>query len=117
MPSRYEIVGLLRRTRLPSASEAELQIAIERTLTDAAVTYERELRLGPADRIDFLCCDGVGIEAKVRYPKRAIYRQLERYARHDRITALILVTATAIGLPAALGGKPLFYVSLGRASL
>lgn len=84
----------------------------------AGVTgFEREVRLSLADRIDFLCDGGIGIECKARAGRRAIYRQLQRYSASDRISALILVTATAIGLPAAIGGKPAFLVSLGRASL
>jgi hypothetical protein len=54
---------------------------------------------------------------EARYGKRAIYRQLERYAAQPQIAALILVTGTAMGLPAAIGGKPVFIVSTGRASL
>lgn len=115
MPS--ELAKLLSRTRLPSGNEAALQLAIEQALRSAEVSFEREKRLSAADRIDFLAAGGIGIEAKVRYPKRAIYRQLERYAERIEVTALILVTGTAIGVPPALNGKPIFYVSLGRASL
>ncbi|WBO23956.1 hypothetical protein [Sphingomonas abietis] len=117
MSAAQDIAAVLRRTRMPSGSEASLQIAIGEALGHAGIDHEREKRLGPADRIDFLCAGGVGIEAKVKYPKRAIYRQLERYAAHDEVTALIIVTATAIGMPAQLNCKPVFYVSIGRASL
>lgn len=112
-----QITALLRSHRYPLGSEAALQQAIEDALTGASVDFEREARLGPGERIDFLVTGGVGIEAKTRCGKRIIYRQLERYARHEAVNALILATGTAIGLPPALNGKPLFYVSLGRASL
>lgn len=115
-PSATEITALLRRTRMRVSSEAVLQASIEDALTAAAVPYLREHRLSPADRIDFLC-GRVGIEAKARYNKRAIYRQLERYAAQNAIDALILVTGTAMGLPAEIGGKPVYIVSTGRASL
>jgi len=111
------LVALLRRARLLCGSEAALQRSIEDTLATAGVSFEREVRLGPADRIDFLAAAGVGIEAKVRYPRRSIYRQLERYAQHDAIAALVLVTGTALGLPPAINGKPLFFVSIGRSAL
>jgi hypothetical protein len=116
MPTASVITVLLRRTRMRVANEAALQTSIEDALVAATVPYTREHRLSPADRIDFLC-GRVGIEAKARYNKRAIYRQLERYAAHDAIDALILVTGTAMGLPAEIGGKPVYIVSTGRASL
>ena len=111
------ITATLRRSRLPVGNEGALQTAIEGALGRGGITFEREARISPADRVDFLAAGGIGIEAKARYPRRAIYRQLERYAQLDVITALILVTGTAIGLPAEINGKPLFHVSIGRASL
>lgn len=115
-PSAQEVTALLRRTRMRVGNEAALQQSIEDALATAGYTYEREARLSAADRIDFLV-GGVGIEAKARYAKRAIYRQLERYAAQPQIAALILVTGTAMGLPAEIGGKPVFIVSTGSTSL
>ena len=111
-----DITSALRRARLPVGIEAALQEAIGRALERSGVAFEREVRISAADRIDFLAAGGVGIEAKARYPRRAIYRQLERYAQQDAITSLILVTGTAIGLPAQINGKPIHHVSIGRAS-
>jgi hypothetical protein len=115
-PSAAEVARFLRRTRMRVGNEAALQQSIEDALAAAGLAYLREHRLGPADRIDFLV-GGVGIEAKARYAKRAIYRQLERYAAHDVIASLILVTGTAMGLPAEINGKPVYIVSTGRAAL
>lgn len=112
-----EITALLRRHRYPLGTEAALQLEIEQVLTAAGVEFEREARLAPGERIDFLCTGGVGIEAKTRCGKRIIYRQLQRYARHEAVNALILVTGTALGLPPRLDSKPVYYVSLGRAAL
>lgn len=116
-PYAEAVTALLRRTRMRVGSEAALQQSVEEALIAAGFRYEREARLSAADRIDFLVADGIGIEAKARYAKRAIYRQLERYAARPQITALILVTGTAMGLPAAIGGKPVYIVSTGRAAL
>lgn len=112
-----DITSILRRARLPVGNEIALQAAIERVLEREGIAFEREVRIAPTDRIDFLAAGGVGIEVKARYPRRAIYRQLERYAGREAITSLILVTGTAIGLPAEIDGKPLYHVSIGRASL
>ena len=116
IPTPVEIVAVLRRTRLRVGDEAALQLSIEEALTAAGASFEREHRLNAADRIDFMI-GSVGLEAKTRCNKRVIYRQLERYAAHDAISALILVTGTAMGLPPAIGGKPVYLVSTGRASL
>lgn len=115
-PSPAEVARMLRRTRVRVGSEALLQEDIAAALTRAELTFDREARLGPAERIDFLV-GGVGIEAKVKCPKRSIFRQLERYAAHAQVSSLILVTNTAMGLPSEIAGKPLFFVSTGRASL
>lgn len=111
-----ELVAVLRAARLAATTEAKLQLAIAAALQDARVEFKREARLAPGERIDFLAGD-VGIEAKVRCDRRKIYRQLERYARIDDVGSLILVTGTAMGLPADIDGKPLFYVSIGRTGL
>lgn len=110
------IADALRRAPLRRSSEAVLQIDIAEALAGGGFVADREASLGPGDRPDFICGQVV-IEAKVRYPKRAIYRQLERYAAYDHVAALILVTGTAMGLPAEIKGKPVHVVSLGIGSL
>lgn len=111
------LVRHLRTQRYRVGQELWLQDDIERSLHFLQIAFEREARLAPAERIDFLVTGGIGIEAKTRCPPRQIFRQLERYAERDTITSLILITGTALGLPSTVKGKPLFYVSTGRASL
>lgn len=111
-----QLVQHLRRQRYRVGQEVWLQEDIETALR-GIVPYEREARLAAGERIDFLAAGGIGIEAKTRCPPRQIFRQLERYAGRDAITSLILVTGTASGMPPAINGKPLFYVSTGRAAL
>lgn len=111
-----ELTTFLRRQRYQFGTEAALQLSIAAALDAAGIDHEREVRLGPADRIDFMV-GRIGLEAKVRYPVRQIYRQLVRYAASDQVDALVLLTATSLGLPPSLNGKPLFYVSIGRTAL
>lgn len=111
------LVRHLRAQRYRVGHEALLQEDIESSLRVLQVAFEREARLAPGERIDFLVSGSIGIEAKTRCPRRSIFRQLERYAKLDSISALILITGTALGLPPAINGKPLFYISTGRASL
>lgn len=111
------VVDALRTARLASTSEDALQLSIAHRLEEMQIAFEREVRISPASRIDFMVSDGIGIEAKVQYPRRSIYRQLERYAMLDSVRALILVTGTAIGLPPTINLKPVFIVSIGRTAL
>lgn len=108
------VMRLLKLARLRTSTEAALQRSIEEALTTARIGFEREKALGPADRPDFLLAEGaIVLEAKARYPRKKIYRQLERYAAHDGVQALILVTGTAMGMPAEINGRPVYVVSAG----
>lgn len=79
---------------------------------------EREYRLSDKDIIDFFYKEiGLGIEVKIKGTPRNIYRQLERYAAHDEIKVLFLVTCKTMGLPAFINDKPVYLISLGSAWL
>lgn len=112
------IAKLIRAARLQMSTERVMQGSIEAALTLAKVPFAREKPLGPRDRPDFLLADGrVVLEAKLFYPKKAIFRQLERYAAHESVGAMILVTGTAMGMPPAIGGKPVYVVQAGMGTL
>lgn len=112
-----DLVRYLRAGRYVVSTEAKLQVSIAEWLTLGQIAFERERRLAPGERIDFFVEPGIGIEVKTRCNKRDIWRQLERYAAIQEVTALILMTGTAMGLPPAINGKPVFYVSIGRCGL
>lgn len=106
------IAGAIRMHRFSFVDEEDLQRGIAIAL-DGAVKFHREVRLSGRDRIDFLCAYGVGIEVKVQGRASSVLSQLERYASHDQISALVLVTnraQVAVGLPTAIKGKPLHVV-------
>jgi hypothetical protein len=112
-----DVVRALRQARLRVSNEGALQRSIAAVLDQIGVDYGREHRLSAADRPDFLVAGDIVIEAKVKYAKRSIYRQLQRYAEHDNVGAIILVSNTAMGLPVAINGKPIYVVSTGMAYL
>lgn len=112
-----QIAILIERTRLLIDDEKAVQAAISERLTAAGVDHEREVRLSPRDVIDFVCVGRVGIEVKIKGGRRAILRQVERYAASDQLVAIVVVTAVAIGLPLEIAGKPISVVSIGRAWL
>lgn len=112
----FDVATVLRNTRLRVSHEAVLQNDIQAALDRAGIDYGREHALSQADRPDFMC-GGVVIEAKARYAKRSIYRQLERYAAHAEVTDIVLVSGTAMGMPAEINGKPILVVSIGMSFL
>jgi hypothetical protein len=110
------VTDVLSRTRFLIDDEKRLQASIADALTSAGLSFEREVRLSPRDVIDYVS-DRVGIEAKVKGSKRAILRQVQRYAGSDRLDAIVVITAVALGLPDQINGKPVRMVSIGRAWL
>ena len=87
-------------------SELELQDGIGDVLRNNRVKHEREAQLGPRDRIDFLV-GSIGVEVKVGGGTAALIRQLHRYAQHETISELLVVTSRLRlrNIPAWLNGK------------
>lgn len=88
-----DVYEQLRRFRIPFGSESRMQRAVSDILSTVEMRFEREVSLSPQDRIDFLLESGIGIECKVAGSKNETLRQLMRYAMHDRVVGLILVTS------------------------
>lgn len=106
------VARILGGVRFRFANEEELQRGVGEAL--AEWKPEREVVLGPKDRVDFLLW-GVGIEIKIKGGISALTRQLHRYAQHDRIRSLVVVTSREqyrLQLPSQLNGKPLRVLSL-----
>lgn len=110
------LTDILSRIRLIVDDEKSVQEQIAAALFQATIGFEREVRLSPGDIIDFVS-DRVGVEVKIKGGKRAILRQIERYADSNQIDSLILLSNVAMGVPAEINGKPVRFVSMGRAWL
>lgn len=111
-----ELWAFCSNLRLNMATEKLAQSDLERALTGANHDFDREAPLSPDDIPDFLVrLHGVtvALELKTRARRKAIYSQLERYAEHERVDALLLMTATPMGLPSQINGKPAAVVSMG----
>jgi hypothetical protein len=111
-----EMVLFLGNRRFHLSDEKRLQSLIAAEFVTAGIEHEREVRLSGADIIDFMVGD-IGIEVKIKGQRREIYRQCERYCRHEKVKALILATNVAMGFPPELAGKATYFVHLGRAWL
>lgn len=110
-----ELLSALRSLRTPILTdEYQLHGLIEQALSLRGIAYEKEWRLGPYARVDFLCQD-VAIEAKKGRPqRRALIKQLSRYLQYDQIKEIIVVTEQTVDLPETLLGKPVHVVALNR---
>lgn len=112
-----EIIIQLKKQRFSALQEKQTQNEVESFLGSSGYTFDREKRLSNRDIPDFFIKTMHGnivLEVKTRCPKKAIFRQLERYAKHDDVHGLILLSGTSMGLPSDITGKPCAIVSLGE---
>jgi hypothetical protein len=84
---------------LPSRfrDEYDLQANVGRALQAAGLTFEREFVVG-VDRFDFVVWFGAAlviVEVKIDSPVTSVTRQLVRYASHDNVIGLVLVSSKA----------------------
>ncbi len=117
------IADALRGLRFELKDEVRLQEQMAEAFQAKAVPFMREWPLTPLDRPDFLVgtdeLPRIAVEVKVgrAWSRMRIYRQLERYAAHHSISALLLVTVGRYTLPPEINGKPARVLNLGAAWL
>jgi hypothetical protein len=109
-----EVRHVIERNRFSLTDEKKTQAEMSDAFTAAGIEHVRECHLSDGDIVDFMLKEGVAIEVKLKGQRMAIYRQLERYAASDRVTAIVLATAISMQLPPTIGGKPASVVSLSR---
>lgn len=115
--SMSDLLAVLRDARVDLSNEKRAQAAIAEAFSLAGVSFAREVRLSPSDIVDFVVGD-VAIELKLRGAgKKDVYRQLCRYAAHDRVAAIVLASNLSMGLPETINGKDVYFVRLGEAWL
>ncbi len=110
-----EVYEALQSLRAPiQQGEYDLHRMVMDALAAQGISCEHEVPLAQRCRID-LMCGGVGIEIKRGKPQRArLMEQLTRYARCERVEALILVVERSVDLPRMICGKPVRAVCLNR---
>ncbi|MHB1420744.1 MAG: hypothetical protein ACYCX4_14385 [Bacillota bacterium] len=101
------IINALSQLRIPVVlEEYDLQKMVAEELSKAQIGFDKEYRLGPRNRIDFLTDDGIGIEIKKGKPnKTQVTKQLKRYAASKEIKAIICVVERNLDLPKTIQGK------------
>ncbi|HXE05813.1 MAG TPA: hypothetical protein VN579_07495 [Bryobacteraceae bacterium] len=108
-----EIRQRICKHRFRYTSEGQLQDALEKLFISLELVFEREVRLNAADRPDFMI-GSIAVEVKTKGSRSAAIAQMQRYAEHDRVSEIILVTSRAVHLdmPAELRGKPVHVAHL-----
>lgn len=101
------------------SSEAELQSAIQTALEAGGFAVSKEHRLSDRDRLDFFVEGRLAIEVKVGGSLTDLLRQLQRYASHDAVEGLLVVTTRSAltRVPPTLQGKPVRSLRLWGAAL
>lgn len=102
-----DLVKAIESWQLPCGSEAALQLALEQLFSGLGLEFTREHVLSPIDRLDFFVA-GVAVEAKIKGSLTDLMRQLHRYAQHESVRELLVVTPAIrlSRLPRELNGKP-----------
>jgi len=111
--SRTKIAELLTGYSFNFTDEKDLQEAIAQIFTEENIPFEREAAVIGQDRIDFKV-GKIGIEVKVGFSFNDVVHQLHRYAKHESIDELMLVTTrTQHQMPDEINGKKLTTINLG----
>lgn len=112
------VCALLDQRAITVGAERDLHSAVADVFADAGLGARSEVALGPHERIDFLV-GGVGVELKTQGSAVAAFSQLQRYAHHDQVSSLLLVTTRSdhASIPPVVGGKPCRVHVLRRAWL
>jgi hypothetical protein len=116
--SVQSIVTMLASYRFPLSAEKATQAAIEDAFKAHQVEHRREYRLSAEDVVDFFIPeDAIAVEVKIKGSKRAIFAQVSRYAKHESVREIILVTNVPMGMPQVVQGKPIHVINLASAWL
>ncbi len=79
------------------------------------ISFEKEYRLAPRNRIDFFIDGGIGLEVKRGKPnKTRVTKQLQRYASFEDIKAIVLVVDRTVDIPNEINGKKCILFGLNR---
>ncbi|MED0677051.1 hypothetical protein ABEV55_08400 [Aneurinibacillus thermoaerophilus] len=98
-------------------SEYELQDKIKEEFEKHHILFEKEYKLGPRNRVDFLVHPGIVVEVKrgLKKPNWSnVMQQLTRYASYDEVSSVILVVERNLTLPDKINGKPCFSFGLNK---
>lgn len=106
------VLEILSSSRIPWRDETDLQEGVETLFKQSGLAYQREFHLSERDRPDFMV-GTIAVECKVDGSGNDVLRQLHRYAEHDSVEILVLVTTCAKHrMPEEIRGKPVYTVRI-----
>ena len=98
-----------------TSDEFQIQSMVEAVLAGCNIPFEKEYRLAPRNRIDFLIDGGIGLEVKRGKPNKVqVTKQLQRYASFEEVKAIVLVVDRTVSIPTQVHGKPCILFGLNR---
>ncbi len=108
-----KLTEIISSVKLQHSTEFILHGQLYELFDSLKIPYIKEHRLSAKDIVDLFVLDGIAIECKVKGQPIQIHRQLERYALHDEVKSIILVTAKYMRVKPVINGKPAFIINLG----
>jgi hypothetical protein len=108
------MIQIMHASQIDLSNEMVTQARVAQILSEAGFSFAKEFRFNGEDIVDFLVDGRIAVEIKIKGNRKAIYRQLERYSKHERVTSVVLLTAISMGLPMDINGKPAYVGSLSR---
>lgn len=112
------IVEVLRSLRIKGLqNEYQLQEAIKQRFDEAGITYTKEYKLAPRNRLDFLVDGAIAVEVKQgkQKPNRTnLTEQIARYASFDVVKAVVVVVDRNVNIDREIGGKPCTALGLNK---
>lgn len=95
--------------------EKKLGDVVASALTALGLAFEREVRITPQDRLDFLLTDtGVAIELKKKTAGMDTFRQVGRYLEQQGVNGCIIIAMRVNQITPVLNGKPISAVELWK---
>lgn len=98
-------------------SELDVHDGMQQAFESADIPFKREYKLNEQDIVDFLIDDQLAIEVKIKGRPMDIFRQCERYCKHENVKAIILASSRHMGLPEEINGKPSYFFNLNQNSM
>ena len=110
-----DIITAIMKLRInPVIEEYELQIKIADVLEREGLSFKKEYKLAPRNRVDFFI-DGIVIEVKKGKPYgRQVIEQVRRYSEYEEVKGVILVVEKNLDLPREVNGKPCMSLGLNK---
>ena len=109
-----QIIEILSRCAFDQSSEKRMQDGVAEILKANDIDFIKEHQFSRKDRMDFFIPKlGIGIECKIKGGEVALIGQVLRYAQHEEVKEIMVVTTKHHNLPLTANFKPV-HVILSR---